>query len=154
MTGKVGQAASPNTAYFLKSLISGASGWGSSVVWARLPRAFAPVDLERCITPTRSTGQCNGPCRFSAGGIRFHNRRSMGQPDGTAIRHKQPVPQCTPRLDLIKLFEAALRHTAGCFFRHLLTCLTIATGIGRYIVFAYPLTLLRKFPAVSAGQSG
>ena len=86
--------------------------------------------------------------------IRFHNRRSMGQPDGTAIRHKQPVPQCTPRLDLMQLLEAALRHTAGCFFRHLLTCLTIATGIGRYIVFAYPLTLLRKFPAVSAGQSG
>ena len=54
----------------------------------------------------------------------------------------------------MKLFEAALRDAAGCFFRHLLTCLTVAPGIGRYIVFAYPLTLLQKFPAVSAEQLG
>jgi hypothetical protein len=86
--------------------------------------------------------------------VRFHNRRSIGQPDGIAIQHKQPVPQRTPRLDLMKLFKAALRDAAGCFFRHLLTCLTVAPGIGRDLVFAYPLTLLQKFPAVSAEQFG
>jgi hypothetical protein len=53
----------------------------------------------------------------------------------------------------MKLFEAALRDAADCLFRHLLTCLTVASGISRDIVFSTRLHCSRSsrpFPLSSS----
>src|SRR5260370_24311641 len=72
----------------------------------------------------------------------------MREADGTAVQHKQAIPQSAPRLDLVELLEAPPGNAAGRFLRHLLARLIVSPVIGGDCFFAHPPSRLQKILAL------